>query len=286
MALRAARGGRVSSRTGVLARSSWAAAGLRWAVFAGAVVVWQIAVNFVPEEKKLFFPPPTKIAKRVHEMWFSGPADHVFLTAQATANILPSLGRMLIAWALAAVVGIAAGVLLGRSRRALDYVDPLIQFSRAIPPPAAVPLFIVLFKLGNTMRISVIVFGVIWPILLNAIEGARSVEGVQLDIARVFRLTSSQRLFRIVLPASAPKIFAGLRISLSMALVLMVISEMVGSTDGIGFMLNDAKASFMLPDMWACIVLLGFLGYVFNALLLWTERRLLGWHRGLRGALD
>jgi ABC-type nitrate/sulfonate/bicarbonate transport system permease component len=260
--------------------------GLRWLVFAGAVGAWQLATRLVPEERELFFPPPSVIATRMMEMWFSGPAAHGFLTPQATGNILPSLGRLLVGWSIAAVAGVVIGVLLGRSQRALDYVDPLIQFSRAIPPPAAIPVFIVLFKLGDTMRISVIIFGVIWSILLNAIEGARSVEAVQLDIARVFRLTAAERLLRIVLPAAAPKIFAGLRISLSMSLILMVVSEMIGSTDGIGFMLNDAKSSFMLPDMWACIVLLGFLGYAFNAVFLWIERHLLAWHRGVRGTAE
>jgi ABC-type nitrate/sulfonate/bicarbonate transport system permease component len=259
---------------------------LRLAVLAGALMAWQLGTKLVPEERQLYFPAPSVIGQRMLDLWFSGPVNHAFLTAQATGNIIPSLERMLIGWGLAAVTGIAAGLALGRSQRALDYVDPLIHYFRAIPPPAAIPLFIILFKLADTMRITVIVFGVIWPILLNTIDGARSVEPMQLDTARVFGLTAPVRLFRIILPAAAPKIFAGLRVSLSLSLILMVVSELVGSINGIGYMLNEAKSSFELPDLWACIVLLGILGYAFNAAFLWIERHVLAWHRGARGVIE
>ncbi|HZE34431.1 MAG TPA: ABC transporter permease [Actinoallomurus sp.] len=264
-------------------RSGASGIALRWAVFAVAVGLWQLATYVaVPEDDKLFFPAPTVIFSRMYHLWLTGPANHVFLTSAATDNILPSLERMLGGWLLAVVVGVALGVLLGRSRRMLDYVDPLIQFGRAIPSPTLIPVFIVLFKLGTTMRLAVIVFGVIWPILLNAIDGARTVEPLQLETAKVFALTRFQRLRMIIIPSAAPKIFAGLRVSLSMSIILMVISEMIGGTDGIGYTLYTAKDSFELPDMWSAIVLLGIIGYTFNSLLLWVEGRALAWHRGAR----
>jgi ABC-type nitrate/sulfonate/bicarbonate transport system permease component len=263
------------------ARALLTGAPLHWLVFGVAVGLWQLLVNVaVPADEEPFFPPPTAIAKRMYEMWLSGPASHAFLTPEATGNIFPSVLRMLGGWGLAAVLGMGLGLFLGRSQRALDYVDPLIQFFRAIPPPALIPLFIIVFKIGVGMRLAVIVFGVIWPILLNSIEGARSVEPLQLDLARVFKVTAARRLRQIILPAAAPKIFAGLRVSLSLSIILMVISEMVGATDGIGLTLFNAKDSFELPDLWGVIVLLGVLGYTFNAVLLRVERRLLAWHRG------
>jgi ABC-type nitrate/sulfonate/bicarbonate transport system permease component len=253
---------------------------LRWAVFATAVAAWQLVTLIaVPEDKKVFFPPPSVIAHRMYQLWLSGPADHGFLTPAATADILPSLERMLTGWLLAVVLGVGLGVLLGRLPAVLDYVDPLIQFFRAIPPPALIPVFIVLFKLGPAMRLAVIVCGVIWPILLNSIDGARTVESLRLDVARVFAVTPWQRLRGIILPAAGPKIFAGLRVSLAMSIILMVISEMVGGTDGIGYRLFTAKDSFQLPDMWSVIVLLGLLGYTFNALLIALERHVLAWQR-------
>jgi ABC-type nitrate/sulfonate/bicarbonate transport system permease component len=264
-------------------RSGPSGVAVRWAVFAVAVVLWDLATHFaVPEDDKMFFPSPITIAKRMYDLWLTGPADHVFLTHTAIGNILPSIGRMLGAWLIAVVAGVAIGILLGRVQWLLDFVDPLIQFFRALPSPALIPVFIVIFKIGTSMRLAVIVFGVIWPILLNAIDGVRSVEPLQLETARVFRLSRLDRLRLIIIPAAMPKIFAGLRVSLSMAIILMVISEMVGNTDGIGYLLSSAKESFLLPDMWAAIMLLGILGYVANALLIQVERRVLAWHRGVR----
>jgi ABC-type nitrate/sulfonate/bicarbonate transport system permease component len=256
---------------------------LRWLVFVVALGLWQLIVSVaVTGEYDLYFPPPSTIARRMYELWLSGPGAHAFLTAEATGNVIPSILRMLAGWGIAAVLGITLGLLLGRSQRALDYVDPLIQFFRTVPPPALIPVFIVVFKIGTGMRLAVIVFGVVWPILLNSIEGARSVEPLRLDLARVFNVRLTRRLTRIILPATAPKIFAGLRVSLSLSIILMVISEMVGATDGIGLTLFNAKDSFLLPDMWAVIVLLGSLGYAFNTALLWVERHFLAWHRGER----
>jgi ABC-type nitrate/sulfonate/bicarbonate transport system permease component len=98
----------------------------------------------------------------------------------------------------------------------------------------------------------------------------------------VFRVTGWQRLWQVILPAAAPKIFAGLRVSLSLALILMVISELVGSTAGIGDHLVNAQRGFQLPEMWAGIVLLGILGLLLNGLFVLVELRVLAWHRGAR----
>lgn len=267
----------------VFGRSGTTGVAMRWVVFAVAVVLWDLATHVaVPEDDKMFFPSPLTIGRRMYNLWLTGPADHVFLTHIATANILPSIGRMLGAWVIAVIFGVAAGILLGRVSWLYDYVDPLIQFFRAVPSPALIPVFIVIFKIGTTMRLAVIVFGVVWPIMLNTIDGVRSVEPLQLDTAHVFRLTRLERLRLVIIPAAMPKIFAGLRVSLSMAIILMVISELVGGTDGIGYLLSSAKESFLLPDMWAVIVLLGILGYVANAVLVLVERRALAWHRGVR----
>jgi ABC-type nitrate/sulfonate/bicarbonate transport system permease component len=128
------------------------------------------------------------------------------------------------------------------------------------------------------MKVLMIAFGVVWPILLNTIDGVQSVEQLYVDTGRVYGVTRSERLVRIVLPAAAPKIFAGLRVSLSIAVILMVISEMVATTNGLGFQIIQAQRSFKVLDMWAGIVLLGVLGYLLNTALLAVEGRVLHWH--------
>jgi ABC-type nitrate/sulfonate/bicarbonate transport system permease component len=259
-------------------RAALTGVALRWSVFLAAVGLWQlVTTTLTPEDYAPYFPPPSTIAGTLYETWFSGPVSHVFLTPTAIDHLLPSLGRLLGGWALAAAISIPVGVALGRSKHALDYVAPLIHFGRSIPATTLIPVFIVLFKFSTAMRVSVIVFGVVWPILLNAIDGARKVEPAHLDIARVFRMSRPVRLWLIVVPAAAPRIFAGLRISLSLSIILMVTSELVGATDGVGFFLSNAKKSFELPEMWSAIVLLGVVGYLLNTALLAVERRVLGW---------
>jgi ABC-type nitrate/sulfonate/bicarbonate transport system permease component len=243
----------------------------------GLGVVWQILAR---ASDNPYFPPPSEIFPIVRDLWFSGPASHLFLTSKAIDDFRPSLAHIFVGWVAASFVGIVLGMVLGRSRTAMDFLDPLLQFGRAIPPPTLIPFFIIVFHIADSMYIAVITFGVIWPVLLNTIDGARTVDAVQLDTARVFGISGRRRLWQVLLPAAAPKIFAGLRVSLSLALILMVISELVGSTAGIGDHLVNAQRGFQLPEMWAGIVLLGILGLLFNGVFVLVERRVLAWHRG------
>ncbi|MFI0444152.1 ABC transporter permease [Actinomadura sp. 6N118] len=245
-----------------------------------AVIVWQ---KVTAAKQEPFFPEPLVIWERMKTSWFTGPADHLFLNEVATEHWSASLGRMFTAWAVAGVLGVVLGMALGRSRLVFDFLDPLLQFGRAMPPPALVPFFIAVFKIGTQMQLATIIFGVIWPVLLNSIDGARSVDRVKLDTARVFGMSRWMRLRYVILPAAAPKIFAGLRLSLSLSLILMVLSELVGSTDGIGYQLLTAQREFDVPQMWASIVLLGALGVLLNTAFVLIERRMLAWHRGSQG---
>jgi ABC-type nitrate/sulfonate/bicarbonate transport system permease component len=245
------------------------------------VAGWELAAR---RADSFYFPPPSAIVAGMHRIWFSGPPAHLWLSRDATANLLPSLSRLLGGWAAASVIGIAVGVAVGRSTVVSESVEPMIHFGRAIPPPTLVPVFLVIFKIGTPMQLATIMFGVIWPVLINSIDGARYVDRMYIETAEVFKFSRSQRLLRIILPAAAPKIFAGLRLSLSIALVVMVISEFVGSTNGLGRELLDAQAGFDIPAMWAVFVVLGILGMALNALFLIAERRVLAWHSGSRQA--
>ncbi len=252
----------------------------RWLLFALVVAVWQAAAAAADDP---FFPTPATIVGRMRDLWFSGPASRLFLSDAAVGNILPSLGRLALGFAGGALLGVVLGVAVGRSRWAYEFLDPVLQFFRAIPPPTLVPVFIVLFSLGAPMQIASIVFSVLWPVLLNTADGARTVEPLQIETARAFRLTGPERLGFVILPATLPKLFAGLRLALSLSLILMVFSELQpGAADGIGFQLQEATTRFDYETVWAAIVLLGILGYVLNMLLVAVERRALGWHRSAR----
>ncbi|MCX4403611.1 ABC transporter permease subunit [Streptomyces sp. NBC_01764] len=247
---------------------------LRWSVFLGVVLCWELAAR---AQDSVYFPPPLHIARHAHGLWFSGPAGHLFLTSGAVDTILPSLGRMAAGFTLAAVAGIALGIAVGRSRRAYALCNPVLQFARAVPPPALVPVFVVVFDVGTPMQVASIVFGAVWPVLINSAEGARATDPLRLQVAAVLRLTAPERLWFLILPSALPRIFAGLRLSLSLCLILMVFSELLpGSDDGIGFTLTDAQTRSDLLTVWSVLLLLGALGYLLNTGLLAVEKRLVG----------
>lgn len=246
----------------------------RLVVLAAVIAAWQLATS---QADSPYFLSPSVIVQAMYHQWFSGPASHVWLTKDATDNLLPSLGRMITGWVVAGLAGIAAGVALGRVRLLADLFEPVVHFARALPPPALVPVFLAVFNIGTPMELAAIIFGVIWPVLINSIDGARHVHPGHLETARAFRISPLQRLWRIVLPSAAPKILAGLRLSLALALIMMIISEFVGSTNGIGREMLEDQSLFNVPGMWGVIVLLGLLGMVLNGLFSLAERRVLAW---------
>lgn len=252
----------------------------RWTVFVAAILVWEVLTRLAGSP---FFKAPSEIATGAVDLWFHGTLAQPIVADTVFEDMLPSVGRLLFGWLLAAAVGITAGLALGRSRVAMDYVGPMLAFARSIPPVLLLPFFLVIFGIGATEQIAAIMFSAVWPILLNAVDGAKSVDHVKVETVRSFRISRLQWITRVVLPAALPKIFAGLRVSLSLCLVLMVISEMVGATDGIGYRLVYAQREFNYTPMWAWIVLLGILGYGLNTLLLAGEHRVLSWQQSRGG---
>jgi len=200
------------------------------------------------------------------------------------ADVLPSVARLGAGYLLAAVIGIAAGVAIGTNPRLRAAAEPLLEFFRAVPPPVLVPVIMLFAGIGNGMKVIVIVSGCVWPVLLNTVEGVRAVDGTLSDTARAYRITGPARLRHLVLPSASPQIIAGLRQALSIAIILMVISEMFAASNGLGFTIVQFQRSFAIPEMWSGIIVLGLLGFVLSALFQIAENRVLAWYHGLRGA--
>jgi ABC-type nitrate/sulfonate/bicarbonate transport system permease component len=162
---------------------------------------------------------------------------------------------------------------------------PHIEYWRAMPPPALLPISVILLhSIGNLQKVSFIAFFCIFPVLLNTIDGVRGLDPTLVDTARAYGIPVNERIRRIVLPAAFPQISAGMRTSLSLAVIIMVVAEYFSSTSGVGYVLLISKNTFQLGPMWAAILLIGVLGYVLNLAYLLVERRLLAWHRGWRAA--
>jgi ABC-type nitrate/sulfonate/bicarbonate transport system permease component len=235
-------------------------------------VAWWVASA---SSTDFYFPPLSRILDSLVEEWF-GP--------RLKDDVVPSLLRLFAGYFIAALVGITLGVLIGTYKRLRDFLEPVLEFFRAIPPPVIVPILMLIFGIENTMKIVVIAFGCMWPILLNTAEGVRAVDNTLSDTARTYRISGVARLRYLILPSASPQMAAGLRQGLSVAIILMVISELFAASDGLGFAIVQAQRSFAIPEMWAGMLMLGLLGFLLSLLFRLVESRWLAWYHGLRRA--
>lgn len=234
------------------------------------LALWALSALVAPNRR---FPAPWTIAEAFVKTWVG---DAFFV------DVAPSVSRLLIGLALAAVIGIALGLLVGSVRWLRQLVEPVFEFFRAVPPPMLVPLLALTLGIGDTAKIVVIIAGTVWPVLLNTVEGVRSVDEVQRETATSYQLSTLQRVRFIILPSAAPQIMAGIRQSLSIGIILMVISEMTNASSGLGYRITFFQQNFQIPEMWSGIILLGIIGIALAVLFQIAERFVLGWYHGLK----
>jgi ABC-type nitrate/sulfonate/bicarbonate transport system permease component len=243
------------------------------AVPVAILLAWQLWTASAHSPK---FPRLSTILVKFQEMW---------LFSQFGTHVVPSLERIGLGYGIAVVVAVAIGIPLGLSRWARIAAMPHIEYWRAMPPPALLPISIVLLKsIGNVQKVSFIAFFCLFPVLLNTIDGVRGIDPTLIETARSYGVPRHERSRRLVVPAALPQIVAGMRTSLSLAVIMMVLAEYFSSTSGVGYVLLISKNTFQLAPMWAAIVLIGLLGYLLNVLFILGERRALAWHRGWRAA--
>lgn len=220
-----------------------------------------------------FVPKPLNLAETFVEVWVG---DRFF------DDVIPSVTNLLAGIALTIVLGIVLGVLIGSIRWLRALTEPTLEFFRALPPPVLIPVLMLLIGINDTMKVSVIVLGAIWPVLLNTVEGVRAVDSVLADSAKTYGINGWAKIRYLVVPSAGPQIAAGIRQCLSIALILMVISEMFASSAGLGFTIVQFQRSFAIPEMWSGILVLGLIGIILSFIFQWTERRMLRWYHGLR----
>jgi len=179
--------------------------------------------------------------------------------------------------AIAIVIGVAAGLLIGSSRTLLDATSVVIEFLRPIPGVALIPLAILFFGLGVPARRFVIAYAAAWPILINTLYGVRGGDRMLHDVARMSGVGRTGRLFRVTLPAALPSIATGIRVSAAIALLVCVTAEFVIGTGGVGTYLKRQQIANRLPEMYAAVILVGLIGYLVNVGLRVLQRRTLFW---------
>ncbi|MDG4830749.1 ABC transporter permease [Solwaraspora sp. WMMD1047] len=236
----------------------------------GCVVLWGV---WATRSTNRFFPGPLTISEAFVDTW----VGRAFID-----DVLPSLYRLALGILASIVIGVAAGAVIGLVHWLRELLEPLLEFFRAIPPPVLIPVAMLLLGITDTMKVVVIISGAVWPILLNTIDGVRSTDSVMTDTADSFQLTRWERLWFLVLPAASPRIMTGVRQGLSVALILMVISEMFASSSGLGYRIAYFQRNYLIAEMWSGILLLGLIGVVLAVVFGFVERRVLRWYHGMR----
>lgn len=240
---------------------------ISFAVAAGFVALWQLIVD-LRWVSPVFLPGPDRAWSALLR-GFSG--------GDLLEKLDGTLWHMALGWLLASLAGIVVGALVGSSRVMRSYVAPTLEFLRPLPVSAIIPLAIALFGLSQGMALFVIAFGAIWPTLLATVHGFAAVEPRLYEVARVLHLSRLAVIFKIALPSASPDILSGMRLSLTVALILSVVCEMLAGLDGLGHWVLLSARSFRSADLFAGVILLGAIGYVTALMMSVVERRLLAW---------
>ncbi len=251
---------------------------LRLVVPAAILLVWWLVST--SRRIGLYVVDPLTALDRFVTDFLSTDASRFFLGDATFDHLFPSVGRALAGLAIALVVGVVVGIVLGISPVLTALFQPLVHLGRSLPSPALLGVFFFMFGTGDSPKVFLIAFSIVWPILLNTIDGVSSIGQVRAQAAQVFRIPGRDVLFHIVLPGAAPKIFAGIRTSLSLSLILMIISELQKSENGLGYQLIQSQRNFDYGGFWSVLVVLVLLGVAFNLIFKFVERHALAWHRG------
>lgn len=234
------------------------------------ILVWWVASV---SSGNMFFPPLPNVLDTLREQWFG---------VQFASDVLPSLQRFAIGFSIAVFVGVGLGMLLGLVPRLRMAAFPETEFFRATPVAALIPAGLIIIGPGATMEIALIAFGSLWPILVNTIDGVRSVDPTHLGVGRIYGLGYWSRIRRIVVPEAAPQIFVGIEVALPIGLATMVIANMVGASNGIGYSVISDQQSFNIVGTWSGLLLIGLIGIAVNVAFVLVRRYVLAWHRGWR----
>ena len=240
---------------------------LSFAVAAGFVALWQ----FIASQRwisPVFLPGPDRA-------WASLVKG--FAGGELWDKLIGTLEHMALGWLAASVAGIALGAMIGSSKSMRLYVAPSLELLRPLPVSAIIPVAIAIFGLTQAMALFVIGFGAIWPMLLATIHGFAAVEPRLYEVARSLHMSRTAVIFKIALPSASPDILSGMRLSLTVALILSVVCEILAGLDGLGHWILLSARSFRSADLFAGVILLGVIGYLTALAMSAVEARLLRW---------
>lgn len=236
----------------------------------GALIAFWWLASHAQWVSKVFLPTPEATWGSLMEGMRQG--DLLAFTGE-------TVQRMLWGWVLASAAGIALGALIGSSSTLRLWIGPTLEFIRPLPASAVLPLAIAIFGLSGTMVLTVVAFGAMWPVLLATMHGLANVHVRLREVSQALQLPVWSFVLKIGLPNAMPDILAAMRLSMTVALIVAVVGEMLASQPGLGQSILLAARSFRASELFAGIVLLGAIGFASNALLALAEQHFLKYQR-------
>ncbi|MBI1776440.1 MAG: nitrate ABC transporter permease [Proteobacteria bacterium] len=227
------------------------------------LALWQVLCS----QAGATLPPPSTVVQKSWELISNPFFDRGGLDKGLFWHIIASLRRVAVGYLLAAIIGIALGVLIGQSTWALRGLDPIFQVLRTVPPLAWLPLSLAAFREGTPSAIFVIFITSVWPIIINTSVGVRNIPQDYTNVARVIRLSGPEYFWKIMLPATVPYIFTGLKIGIGLSWLAIVAAEMLIGGVGIGFFIWDAWNSSLIGDIIVALIYVGLVGFVLDRMI-------------------
>lgn len=237
------------------------------ASFALLLLAWH-ATSALGLVRAALIPAPASVLAAASELLRSGAFLRPFLETLAT---------LAAGYGGGCVLGVALGMAMGSSHRMFCLLEPVLEALRPLPKPALVPIFFLVMGPGAAMKITMVGLAVLFPVLINTMQGVRGVDPVLLGTARTLGLSRGDTLRKLMLPAALPMILAGMRVSLGLGLVVGILAEMLEADSGVGFQILDLQRAFQVREMYSWIGLLAVVGLALNAALEHLERRLVPW---------
>ena len=268
--------------------SSWRQAAVGMIVPAVVIALWQ-AVAMLGWVNPQVLPSPLAVV----EKWIAyllplqpyDPAAGGWLAWAVSGELITdsigSLYRVVVGFVIGAGLALPIGLAMGANPRVYDWLNPLVQLLRPIPPIAYIPLSILWFGLGNPPAVFLIALGAFFPVLMNTIAGVRQVDGIYLRAARNLGATGSTMFIRVILPAAVPYILSGVRIGIGTAFIVVIVSEMIAVNNGLGFRILEAREYFWSDKIIAGMISIGLIGLAIDVGMNKLNNHLLRWHRGL-----
>ncbi|RTL49597.1 MAG: ABC transporter permease [Bradyrhizobiaceae bacterium] len=237
------------------------------------LVFWHFSTTGRPGS---LIPPPYDVWMEMRDLAFGGVNDDAYSRTLMT-HLLASMSRVYGGFALALLVALPLGMLIGRVPLVRQTIDPTLQILRPVPVTAWLPLAMIIFGLGPRSAFFLVFLGAFYPILVNTIFGVRSVEPRLFEAASMLGCTGSAQFFRVVLPAALPSIFTGMRLGLGFAWVVIVVGEMTGVQTGLGAIIMEARQLSRTEIVICGMIVIGVVGFLSDQLVMLIGRRLLKW---------